>query len=115
DQSLKQPIPYATVAIKSGDKVIKGGITNEDGSFELKQIKAGSYTVEVQFIGYQTYHKNIQITAQNPKHNLGTIGLIENLTQLEGVEVVAERSTIEQKIDRKVINVGKDLTTQGAS
>src|SRR5699024_4832349 len=75
DQSLKQPIPYATVAIKSGEKVIKGGITNEDGSFELKQIKAGSYTVEVQFIGYQTYHKNIQITAQNPKHNLGTIGL----------------------------------------
>jgi outer membrane receptor protein involved in Fe transport len=115
DQSLKQPIPYATVAIKSGEKVIKGGITNEDGSFELKQIKAGSYTVEVQFIGYQTYHKNIQITAQNPKHNLGTIGLIENLTQLEDVEVVAERSTIEQKIDRKVINVGKDLTTQGAS
>ncbi|MCB0426866.1 MAG: TonB-dependent receptor, partial [Mangrovimonas sp.] len=31
------------------------------------------------------------------------------------VTVVAEVSTIEQKIDRKVVNVGKDLTTAGAT
>ncbi|MFV7236909.1 TonB-dependent receptor plug domain-containing protein [Flavobacterium sp. ZB4R12] len=34
---------------------------------------------------------------------------------MEGVEVVNERSTIEQKIDRKVINVGKDLLSAGAT
>lgn len=115
DQSLKQPIPYATVAIKSEQKVIQGGITNEDGSFTLQNIAEGSYSIEVQFIGYQTYQKAIEITAKNPTLDLGTISLVENVTQLEGVDVVAERSTIEQKIDRKVINVGKDLTTQGAS
>ena len=30
-------------------------------------------------------------------------------------KIVAERSTIEQRIDRKIINVGKDLTTVGAT
>ncbi|MEZ0131811.1 TonB-dependent receptor, partial [Flavobacterium sp. LBUM151] len=39
----------------------------------------------------------------------------EEATQLKGVNIVAERSTMEQKIDRKVITVGKDLTTAGAS
>lgn len=34
---------------------------------------------------------------------------------MEGVEIVAEQSTIEQKIDRKVINVGRDLLTAGAT
>ena len=115
DQSLKQPIPYATVAIKSDDSVIQGGITEEDGGFKLTNISAGKYILEVQFIGYQTYQKNITISTENYKVNLGTIALVENVTELEGVSVVAERSTIEQKIDRKVINVGKDLTTQGAS
>ena len=39
----------------------------------------------------------------------------EEAEELTGVDVVAERTTIEQKIDRKVINVGKDLTTAGAT
>src|SRR5690606_33324064 len=115
DQSLKQPIPYATVAITLNQEVVQGGITKEDGSFQLSSVGEGIYTLEVQFIGYQTYQKNITISKENYKVNLGTIALVENITELEGVDVVAERSTIEQKIDRKVINVGKDLTTQGAS
>lgn len=115
DQSLKQPIPYATVAITLNQEVVQGGITKEDGSFQLSSVGEGIYTLEVQFIGYQTYQKSITITAKDPNVNLGTISLVENITELEGVDVVAERSTIEQKIDRKVINVGKDLTTQGAS
>ena len=41
--------------------------------------------------------------------------LLRRPQELTGVEVVAERTTIEQKIDRKVINVGKDLTTAGAT
>ena len=35
--------------------------------------------------------------------------LKENLESLDEVTVVAKISTIQQKIDRKVINVGKDL------
>ncbi|MDG3583902.1 TonB-dependent receptor domain-containing protein [Galbibacter pacificus] len=113
DQSLQQPIPYATVVLKQNGENIVGGITADNGSFELTKIEEGTYTFEIQFIGYQTYSKEISVTGN--KTNLGTITLVENVTELEGVDVVAERSTIEQKIDRKVINVGKDLTTQGAT
>src|SRR5690606_25453272 len=49
------------------------------------------------------------------KLDLGVISLEESSQQLSEVEVVGERTTIEQKIDRKVINVGRDLTTAGAT
>ncbi|MEL4308216.1 TonB-dependent receptor domain-containing protein [Joostella sp. CR20] len=115
DKSLQQPIPYATVVVKKDGSTLVGGITNDDGTFELTNIEEGSYLFEVQFIGYNTFSKAVVISAKNKTVALGTITLEENITELEGVDVVAERSSIEQKIDRKVINVGKDLTTQGAT
>ena len=39
--------------------------------------------------------------------------LEEDVASLDEVTVVAEVTTIQQKVDRKVINVGKDLTTTG--
>jgi hypothetical protein len=44
---------------------------------------------------------------------LNTIAL-EDAIQLKGVEIVSEKSSIEQKIDRKVINVG-NLISAGAT
>lgn len=117
DRALQEPIPYASIVIKSedGSEVITGAITQEDGFFEVDGLTEGSFIVEVQYIGYKTYSQQISISKDNRKLNLGTIALDENVQQLSGVEVVAERTTIEQKIDRKVINVGKDLTTAGAT
>ena len=57
----------------------------------------------------------MEITKKNKKLDVGTITLMEDAEKLEEVEVVAERTTIEQRVDRKVINVGKDLTTAGAT
>ncbi|MFS4469570.1 carboxypeptidase-like regulatory domain-containing protein [Maribacter sp. 2210JD10-5] len=117
DRTLQEPIPYASIVIKSenGSEVVTGAITLEDGSFKVEGLTEGFFLVEVQYIGYTTYSQQISISKDNRELNLGTIALDENVQQLSGVEVVAERTTIEQKIDRKVINVGKDLTTAGAT
>ncbi|WP_425237903.1 TonB-dependent receptor domain-containing protein [Ulvibacterium sp.] len=115
DKALQQPIAYAAIVIKtqdgSNDKT--GGITKEDGTFEIKNLPEGNLVFEVQFIGYKTYSQQITISKKDRKLNLGTIALEEEAEELSNVEVVGERTTIEQKIDRKVINVGKDLTTMG--
>ncbi|WP_190811509.1 TonB-dependent receptor [Flagellimonas sp. S3867] len=117
DNALKQPVAYAAIVIKSedGTQTITGGITNDDGTFEIKKLPEGSFVLEVQFIGYKTHSQKLVITKRNRKVNVGTITLMEETSELEGVEVVAERTTIEQRVDRKVINVGKDLTTAGAT
>lgn len=115
DKALQQPIAYAAIVIKtqdgSNDKT--GGITQEDGTFEIKNLPEGDLIFEVQFIGYKTHSQQITISKKDRKLNLGIIALEEEAEELSNVEVVGERTTIEQKIDRKVINVGKDLTTMG--
>ncbi|UJH68013.1 outer membrane beta-barrel family protein [Allomuricauda sp. SCSIO 65647] len=117
DNAKNQPVAYAAIVIKSadGNETVTGGITAEDGTFEIKKLPEGNFILEVQFIGYQTFKKDLVITKKNRKVELGTITLIEDAQKLEEVEVVGERTTIEQRVDRKVINVGKDLTTAGAT
>ncbi len=117
DNALHQPVAYAAVVVKTGDgsQTITGGITSEDGTFEIDELEDGTFTLLVQFIGYKTHSQKLVISKANRKVTVGTITLVEETRELEGVEVVAERTTIEQKVDRKVINVGKDLTTVGAT
>lgn len=108
------PVSYATISIKDGAKVLTGGITDDNGLFNIKNIPLKSLTVDVQFIGYKSYTTTADFSQQKTI-NFPKIVLEEEATQLSGVEIVQERSTIEQKIDRKVINVGRDLTTAGAT
>ncbi|MEP0132600.1 MAG: TonB-dependent receptor [Eudoraea sp.] len=117
DNAQKKPVAYAAIVIKSAtdNTTITGAITNEDGSFEIKKLPDGSFIVEVQFIGYQTYSLQLTLSKEKRNADLGIITLDEEAEELTGVEVVAERTTIEQRIDRKVVNVGKDLTTAGAT
>ncbi|NVN19564.1 TonB-dependent receptor [Muricauda sp. HICW] len=117
DEISNEPVAYAAVVIKSedGSQTITGGITTEDGSFEINKLPDGTFVFEVQYIGYKTYSQKLVIAKGKRTLDLGTVTLVEETKELEGVELVAERTTIEQRVDRKVINVGKDLTTAGAS
>ena len=115
DNTSKKAVPYANINIKKDNKIITGGMSSDNGSFTIKDIPLDSYTVIVQFIGYKNYTQKITLTAEDKTINLNSIFLEEAANQLEDVEIVKEKSTFEQKIDRKVINVGKDLISAGAT
>lgn len=114
DQKLNEPLPYVTIVIENnaGD-VVTGGITNNDGVFNVNNLAIGNYNVKIQYIGFKPYIKAVEITSSNPAVNLGTISLEEDIESLDEVVVVAEVSTIEQRVDRRVVNVGRDLVTAG--
>src|SRR6476660_322712 len=115
EKSSGLPISYATIVIKEAGKTVTGGITDDNGLFEIKNLVPKKYEVEIQYMGYKTHATSADFTTGQRSIALGTIALADEATKLADVTVVAERSTIEQKIDRKVINVGKDLTTAGAT
>jgi outer membrane receptor protein involved in Fe transport len=116
DNLSNTPLPYVNIIVKDAlNNIITGGITNEQGEFTIKKIPEGESNVDIQFIGYKTVTKKITISRSNFKINLGTISLKEEVSELNEVVVVAETSTVIQKIDRKVINVGKDLTSTGTT
>ncbi|WP_204346190.1 TonB-dependent receptor domain-containing protein [Psychroserpens algicola] len=114
DAKLNEPLPYVNVVITdTSNKTITGGITNDDGTFEINKIPEGQIIVSIQYIGYKTISKPINLGEESYKIDLGDIRLEEDIASLDEVTVVAEITTIQQKVDRKVINVGKDLTTSG--
>ncbi len=116
DAQLNEPLPYVNVVIKdNNNKIITGGITKDDGTFEIENIPEGTIIVSIQFVGFKTINNNVTLGKGNYKVNLGDIKLEEESTGLDEVTIVADVSTIQQKVDRKVITIGKDLQTAGAT
>jgi len=111
DKTSGMPLPYVPVSVMENDKLVSGGITDDAGNFKVDGLGQKTYVVDIQFMGYKHHKTNVSI--QGAKTSMGSISLEEEATQIEGV--VVERTTVEQKIDRKVINVGRDLTTAGAT
>ena len=114
EQSGNLPIEFATVVIKdhATQKVSNGTTTNSLGEFEL-ETNLNSFTLEFSFIGFKTY--TLEKTNVTDKLiDLKTIILKEDETVLGEVELQAEKSLTTFKLDKRVFNVGKDLSSTGA-
>jgi outer membrane receptor protein involved in Fe transport len=114
-ESTNQPIDYVTIRVvnKSTKIPITGGTTDIDGKFKLQSKETNIY-IEVSFIGFKKKTiNNFEIV--NGKIDLGTIVILEDQQILEEVEVRAEKSQTVFKLDKRVFNVGKDLSSTGAS
>ena len=115
EKETSQPIHYATLVIKdkSTNKNITGVITDNSGNFIVTTTKPNFY-VEISFMGFET--KTItEFTVTNRKVNLGTIKLLPNSQALDEIVVTGEVSKTVFKLDKRVFNVGKDISSTGAS
>ncbi len=114
DSEVNLPLEYATVAFfsKKENKIVTGGITDSEGKFSIN-VPAGTYNISVEYISYEkkTYYDK----SLTNDINLGTVGLALDVEALGEVEVIAERTTVEIKLDKKIYNVGKDLTVRGGT
>lgn len=115
DQKSKEAIPYASIAIKLGEEIITGDISDEKGSFTIKNIPLNQVNINIEYIGFITYSTTVTLSNDSKKIDLGEILLVADEEVLEGIVISAERSVTEQLVDRKVIHVGKDLSTAGAT
>lgn len=115
DYQNQSPIEFATIMVgNSQDKtVLTGTTTLEDGTFSITADTDSIY-LEISFIGYVA-QRITDFQVQSNKVDLGTVYLSENSQTLEEVVVLAEKSQTEFKLDRRVFNVGQDLSSNGAS
>ena len=112
DAVSKQPIEYASIVLTndSTHKIIDGGITDKKGDFNLQNAIKGNHTLTIQFIGYIDYTEKIIVAKST---TLSPILLNKKNAKLNDVTVVGTRQLIENKIDKLVYNLEKDLTSQG--
>ena len=114
DAFSNMPLEYATVVIQSvkNPEILTGGITNADGKFEVL-VDSGVYNFRVEFISFKSYELKNQNFIDN--RDFGIIKLQEEVEMLGGVEVRADRTTVDIKLDKKVYNVGQDLMIKGGT
>lgn len=113
DTETKQALEYATVIITPvKGKRVTGGITDSSGKFNV-QVPKGLYNISIEFISFKT--KKIQNKKIDSDTDLGIIFLEINAEALDEVEIIAEKSTVEIRLDKKIYNVGKDMTVKGGT
>ena len=114
DQETQQPLEYATITLKNPrfpDR-LQGGITGIDGTFSF-EIFPGRYTITTEYISFESNIKEGVILREST--DLGTIALGISVAALDEVELVAERTEVEIRLDKRVYNVGRDITVRGGS
>lgn len=113
DALSKQPLEYATIVIKNTEtQKISGGITDAKGIFSVKT-PAGFYEISVEFISFKS--KKYPKQSITKDLDLGTITLSEDSKSLDEVVIIAEKTTVDIRLDKKVFNIGKDLSIRGGN
>lgn len=113
DNLSNQPLEYATIVAKNTkDKKVYGGITTPQGTFEVK-VPIGIYDISIEFISFKTQKFLKRNLTQNT--NLGTIKLSESAESLDEIKIVAEKTTVDIRLDKKIYNIGKDLSVRGGN
>ena len=126
-------LSFATVSFLNidNDALVTGGICDELGAFTIEKVSGGSYNLLIEYIGYEPrIIKNLKVrpsrkpqvdgvsggnTAGDKSVNLGVFKLVKSVEQLQEIELIEEKSLIVQGIDRKIFNVGQDITSSGGS
>lgn len=97
DQKTGEPIVGATVTI---EKTTKGTSTGLDGSFEIKDVSKGVYSLRISYISFKTIIKEIEITKEdNPKLD---IYLESAGKDLQEVTVVSQRNGSTEREARRI-------------
>ena len=116
-EGANTPIEFATVSIfKEGDStLVTGGLTDAKGAFDVP-VKPGKYYLRAQFMGFETVTvSDITLDGKNRVYNLGEVQVRESEQLLDEVVVQVERTEMELTLDKKVYNIGKDLSNLGGS
>lgn len=108
DSSDKNPIPMATILLKNEQKVLlKSVLSAKDGSFIIKDLVSGNYTLTVIYIGYQNSVTPVKVGSTAV--TLGNIALLSSApTELKSIAITADRPLVKQEIDRIAYDVKAD-------
>ncbi len=126
DSLTGEGMSFATISFidSESNKILTGGICDENGLFSIDKVPLGSHKLLVEYIGYSpkiVTQVRVFPDGKNPSNrenfsvDLGVFFLNKSMEELLEVELVEEKAMIVQGIDRKIFNVDQDMTNTGES
>ncbi|NCD69658.1 TonB-dependent receptor domain-containing protein [Mucilaginibacter agri] len=114
---VKKPLDGATVILFTAkDSVVTSTqLVKQDGSFAFQNLKSNTYFIKATFMGYKNYRSGLVEVGQQKAVNLPAFVLSPAGKTLNEVSVTAQKSFVQQKVDRTVVNVGALISNTGAN
>lgn len=115
DKQSNEALQYVNVKVTSGGKLLKGAITDVNGSFHVTGLPDGSYELTVSFVGYKNLVRRFTLSDKNRHVSYPALYLSEDATQLKEVQVTGQRSQMKLEVDRKTFSVDQVLAAAGGT
>lgn len=118
DPATDERIPYATIAVYSGEspEPVTGDVSDGEGNFRIGGLQHGIYRLVISFIGYESNEiSEVEINTQSPTINLGTVHMAQSATDLDEVEITAFARTSSSRIDRTTYKASDFETARGGT
>ena len=114
DKETQDPLEYTTISLlnDSSPDLIQGGITDKNGKFVI-EVFPGKYNITLEYIGFDKIILKDKVISID--EDFGTFELEIVTESLNEVELVGERTEVEIRLDKRIYNVGKDITVRGGS
>ena len=114
EAATNTPLEYASIYAQneSNSSIVSGAMTDQKGRFSF-ELPDGNYYIKIDFLGFKTLElKNIAVHGNT---DIGVQKVQDDTQMLEEVTVIAERSTVDIKLDKKIYNVGQDMIVKGGT
>ncbi|MDO1445779.1 TonB-dependent receptor [Rhodocytophaga aerolata] len=115
DSTTAKPVPYVTVALMEGTKLLTGTTSEDDGTFVLANLPLGTYSLVLSYVGYRSKTVPVTLSDQRPVLDLGAIRMATESKALAEVTVSGQKDLVEDKGDRLVYNAEKDISNAGGT
>jgi hypothetical protein len=94
--------------------LVKAGLSDDNGHFEMLLSSAGDYLMRYSSIGYETLMQSSVMVSGGIERNLGVITLKPTEAELKSFTVSAKKPMIEVKADRVVFNIENSINASGS-
>lgn len=112
----KANLSYASVSLlKAADStMVKGSITEENGTYLFNGLADGQYLVAINMIGYGKIFKGpYAINATKKTYTIDNVELVPSSKQLNGVNIVSRKPLVERQVDKTVLNIENSVLAAG--
>jgi len=118
DHYTSQPIEYANVALYKvkDSSLVNGCISDSTGRFKMENLSFGRYYLKISFIGFKEKIVNdVMLNPKKTEFELNNLSLEAESEMLNEAVVEGDRKLMTFQLDKKIVNVEKNLVSVGGS
>ena len=114
DKQTDEALQFVNIRVMQGDKLVRGAITDINGTFDIGGLKYGDYVLQVSFVGYKNASRRFSLS-EKQRRATHTVYISEDHQTLREVQVTGQRSQMKLEVDRKTFSVDQVLAAAGGS